>query len=344
MSNITKKRKLSRKGPNLCIEEDENSRIIVLPTADHSGDSESDIEPEETGADTGAVIADVQGGNIVQEYSDLLHELPGISYHKILDTYGENQDKLEPDHKYEWMNGEYVNNDTPENVLLLSTNIQNEIRDSSLVKLFELFFSLELKEFIVDATRENGYSLTIEELDIFVGIIVTSMFNGRKSRRDYWSTHPLLHCEAIATAMSRNKFFTIKEKIKMSKNNDANPNDRAWRVRKPLEIFRKNVKRFGYFSTALSVDEMMIKFYGRTVLKQYIQNKPDRFGIKIWALCTVNGFLLDCDIYCGKGTNIYATKMNPKLSKCALGSRVVLQMIQDFLLSTTPRKINQYYL
>jgi len=36
--------------------------------------------------------------------------------------------------------------------------------------------------------------------------------------------------------------------------------------------------------------------------------------------------------------------MNPKLSKCALGSRVVLQMIQDFLLSTMPRKINQYHL
>jgi len=42
--------------------------------------------------------------------------------------------------------------------------------------------------------------------------------------------------------MSRNKFFTIKEKIKMSKDNDANPNDRAWRVRKLLEIFRENVK------------------------------------------------------------------------------------------------------
>jgi len=59
---------------------------------------------------------------------------------------------------------------------------------------------LELKEFIVDATRENGYSLTIKELDIFIGIIVTSMFNGRKFQKDYWSTHPLLHCEAVATA------------------------------------------------------------------------------------------------------------------------------------------------
>ncbi|XP_058789587.1 piggyBac transposable element-derived protein 3-like [Phymastichus coffea] len=178
-----------------------------------------------------------------------------------------------------------------------------------------LFYKGKLKEVIVDATRENGYDLTIEELDVFVGILITSMFNGRKSQKDYWSRLSLLRCEPIAAAMSRNKYSTIKEKIKMSKDSDA-----------------------------LSVDEMMIKFYGRTVLKQYIQNKPDRFRIKMWALCTVNGFLLDCDIYCGKGTNIYASETNPKLSKCALGSRVVLQMVQNLLLTVTPRKLYQYHL
>ncbi|XP_058791774.1 piggyBac transposable element-derived protein 3-like [Phymastichus coffea] len=344
MSSTAKKRKSSRIKSNVCVEEDENSRIIILPSADYSGESDSDVESEEVGVADHAAITDFQDENVLHEYSELSGDVPGISYRKVLDTYGENQEKLEPDHEYEWVDGECVINDTPDNALLLPTNVQNKIRDSSLVDLFQLFFSLELKEVIVDATRENGYDLTIEELDVFVGILITSMFNGRKSQKDYWSRLPLLRCEPIAAAMSRNKYSTIKEKIKMSKDSDGNSNDRAWRVRKPLEIFRKNIKCFGYFSTALSVDEMMIKFYGRTVLKQYIQNKLDRFGIKMWALCMVNGFLLDCDIYCGKGTNIYASETNPKLSKCALGSRVVLQMVQNLLLIVTPRKLYQYHL
>ncbi|XP_058793744.1 piggyBac transposable element-derived protein 3-like [Phymastichus coffea] len=315
MSSTAKKRKSSRIKSNVCVEEDENSQIIILPSADYSGESDSDVESEEVGVADHAAITDFQDENVLHEYSELSGDVPGISYRKVLDAYGENQEKLEPDHEYEWVDGECVINGTSDNALLLPTNVQNKIRDSSLVDLFQLFFSLELKEVIVDATRENGYDLTIEELDVFVGILITSMFNGRKSQKDYWSRLPLLRCEPIAAAMSKNKYSTIKEKIKMSKDSDA-----------------------------LSVDEMMIKFYGRTVLKQYIQNKPDRFGIKMWALCTVNGFLLDCDIYCGKGTNIYASETNPKLSKCALVSRVVLQMVQNLLLTVTPRKLYQYHL
>lgn len=227
---------------------------------------------------------------------------------------------------------------------MLSSSVKERIRNASPTELFELFFSIELKNYIIEATCSNEYNFTLYDFDVFLGILILSIFNKRKSQRDYWSTNQLLACKPVASAMSRQKFETIKSKIKLSKPKDENLDDKAWRVRGPFEIFKNNIRQFGWFSTALSIDEMMIKFHGKTILKQFIKEKPVRFGIKMWAICSANGFLFDCDIYCGKGSNIYSPDKGAKLSKCALGSRIVVQMVHNLLSSVVPRKIPQYHL
>ncbi|XP_014486339.1 PREDICTED: piggyBac transposable element-derived protein 3-like, partial [Dinoponera quadriceps] len=65
-------------------------------------------------------------------------------------------------------------------------------------------------------------------------------------------------------------------------------------------------------SYTLSIDEMMVKYYGRCKLKQFIKSKPIRFGIKLWGLCSVNGYVFNFDIYCGKNEEV------DKLSKYLL--------------------------
>ncbi|XP_066959027.1 piggyBac transposable element-derived protein 3-like [Macrobrachium rosenbergii] len=78
-----------------------------------------------------------------------------------------------------------------------------------------------------------------------------------------------------------------------------------------------------YLRNALvSVDEMMVKYYGHNSLKQFIQVKPTRFGYKLWARCGTSGYCYNFDLYCGK---------NPQLDKndeIALGSKVVLKMLE----------------
>ena len=76
------------------------------------------------------------------------------------------------------------------------------------------------------------------------------------------------------------------------KKEDRNAKDSAWRVRTILELVKTNVKCYGYFRTALDIDEMMVKFKGRLHFRQYIRNKPVRFRIKcglfvdLMAICT----------------------------------------------------------
>ena len=72
---------------------------------------------------------------------------------------------------------------------------------------------------------------------------------------------------------------------------------------------------------------MMIKYHGRALVLQFMPNKPDRFDIKMWGICNVEGYLFDCDVYYGKGSNIYPADKTMKLTKCSIGSRVVMLMV-----------------
>ncbi|XP_058805486.1 piggyBac transposable element-derived protein 3-like [Phymastichus coffea] len=137
--------------------------------------------------------------------------------------------------------------------------------------------------------------------------------------------------------MGRTEFDEIKSNLKYSNPEEEDKDDRIWRIRKIVDIFNKNIKRFNFFLTTLSIDEMMAKYYDRWVLKQFIKGKPIRFGIKLWALCSYSGFLFHFEIYCGKNAK------DNLLPNIALGSRVVLQMLQHLLHHCTSRKLNEYH-
>ena len=63
-----------------------------------------------------------------------------------------------------------------------------------------------------------------------------------------------------------------------------------------LNIFGKNSMQFGFFPIVLSIDELMIKYSRRNSLKQFIKCKSIMFGIKMWALHSIEGYLFDCEI------------------------------------------------
>ena len=280
----------------------------------NSGESDSDSECDSEDLDN-------EENNWLTNVTEMM---PTTSYSKLLEEYTDEQTKLAPSHIYVWCDGEKLVDEPAINEFLLPESTKQLIRTASFTQMFEYFFSTEIKKYIIECTNHNGYELSVNDLNIFVGIVIMSIVNSRTSQRDYWSEDPLLACYPVAKVMSRNKFMKIKSCMKLSKPSNKSSTDKAWRVRGPLEIFRKNIKQFGFFSTSLSVDESMIKFYGRTALKQYIKDKPTKWGVKQWSLCNPD--------------------INVSLNKCALGSRVVLQMLQGLLASVTaPKKIIRYH-
>ena len=70
-----------------------------------------------------------------------------------------------------------------------------------------------------------------------------------------------------------------------------------------------------------------------------MKNKPIRFGMKLWSLCTDSGYLLDFNIYCGKDSS----DSTEKLSKCTLGTRVVMSLLHPFLTNVPENKLENYH-
>ncbi|XP_034934180.1 piggyBac transposable element-derived protein 3-like, partial [Chelonus insularis] len=296
--------------------DDNCDELVAIPNPDNSGcssDSDSDFES--------------------------IDHLSSITYKQASENYTDNQCKLEGDHQYKWMVGEKSYPNETEDKLLLTDGVKKSIQKSEPIQLFEKFFCMEMKTYIIDSCKENGFELQLDDLNTFIGIIIVSSFNKRKSQRDYWSTDPFLLCEVVSSAMQRDTFEKIKSELKYLMPKDNDPSDKAWRVRKLLQLFQRNIRQFGLWKTALSVDEMMAKSYARTSLKQFIRGKPIRFGLKFWGLCTADGYLLNLDLYCGKTSSI-----GDKLGKCALGSRVVMELLDPFLKSIPPKKISQFHL
>ena len=57
-------------------------------------------------------------------------------------------------------------------------------------------------------------------------------------------------------------------------------------------------------TTKQSIDEVMVSFKGTTAgsIKQYIQNKPDKFGFKFFCRASSDGFIHDILMYQGATT------------------------------------------
>lgn len=319
-------------------ENDDYIESILIPNGENSGsdDSEEDNSMDDENVKNNDDDDDDEDEDDNQERDhNMLYSIS--SFQKVLDNYHSSQRKLDEHHTYKWVNGEFTYDETLSNVILLSEVVKQRIMSRSLTDLFEDYISTEFKQQIIDSTVAHGYDLSPIRLDVFLGINIFTSFNSRTSQRDYWSTDPLLRADIVCSAMGRKEFETIKKNIKFWRPGDENNKDRIWRVRKLLDLFNESCKKYGFFSTALSVDEMMIKYFGRTILKQFIKSKPIRFGIKSWALCSSSGYLFHSDIYCGKNAH------NEFLPNCPQGSRVVMQMLQPLLSATIPRKRTQYH-
>lgn len=300
---------------------------------DSESDSESNVGEEDSDSDD-------SGEQSVSDKTNQDPEFPfSQSYDNVYEKYNNSQKKLEPDYDFKWTPGEFHHDKVLEDNIMLGKQTQNEILKSTPTQLFERFFSLEIKNYIIACTKVNGLEISLPDLEVFIGIIIFTTYNQRLSQRDYWSKDPHLKAEPVASAMGLKKFEKIKSKFKFNRPEDEDDSDEIWRVRKIVNIFRKNLLHLGIFTCALSIDEMMLKFFGRSILKQFIRGKPIRFGIKLWALCSAQGYLYDFEIYCGKNHN----KIQ-KLSNCALGSRVVMNMLQPVLQRVTLHNRNRLHI
>ena len=73
-----------------------------------------------------------------------------------------------------------------------------------------------------------------------------------------------------------------------------------YKLRPFLEALNTNFQKFGIFHFHLSIDEMMIRYYGIHFAKMFMKEKLIKFGYKFWCLCSEDRYLYNFAPYLGK--------------------------------------------
>ncbi|XP_040912821.1 piggyBac transposable element-derived protein 4-like [Toxotes jaculatrix] len=176
--------------------------------------------------------------------------------------------------------------------------------------------------------------LTEAEFHQYIGITLFMGILKLPKLRDYWRGNTIFHVGHLQKVMSRDRFLAITWNLHMSDPAKDTVNDSKkgttdydclHRIRPLYDHLRVACKSVYHPQRNLSVDERMVATKARIALKQYIKNKPTKWGIKLFVLSDNTGYTVDFFIYTGRST--------PKTGK-GLSFDAVMSLVQKSFLGS----------
>ncbi|KAK9712384.1 Transposase IS4 [Popillia japonica] len=76
-------------------------------------------------------------------------------------------------------------------------------------------------------------------------------------------------------------------------------NDRLYKISSLVGAIVDNIQNVYIPGETVAIDESMILFRGRLKFRQYNPGKANKYGVKVYKLCTSKGFVWNLRIYCG---------------------------------------------
>ena len=200
------------------------------------------------------------------------------------------------------------------------------------VEVFNLFFTDEVCSYIVEQTNlyaeevmgeqyTHWENVSMEELRAYFGFMTLMGIVTEPAIDDYWRRDEL-HYSPIADRISRQRFRDVHRFLHFDQNRHlpqcGEPGyDRLGKVRTILQMLQMKLLHLYQPHCENAIDEAMIRFQGRSSLKQYMPAKPVKRGIKVWCRAdSHNGYMCEVQVYTGKGDD----------TEGGLGQRVVLDL------------------
>lgn len=180
-------------------------------------------------------------------------------------------------------------------------------------QFFNYFFTNQFMENIVtESTRyavqkqpDRPELFTVGDLRKYFGILIFMSVYHYPNTRSYWSNK--FGFRHIKEAMPVNKFEKMRKLLHFNNNDDHLPVDHAQhdRLHKLRPVINHLNEKFSSVTIEqrLSIDEQMCATKVGHFLKQYLPNKPHKWGFKLFVLCSLAGFAYRFIIYSGKEAN-----------------------------------------
>ena len=183
------------------------------------------------------------------------------------------------------------------------------------IDTFMLLFTEKLFELICEQTyiygqqnNKNWTIINISDIKIWTGINILMGYHKLPSYKNYWLKDPNFNVPIVSKAMPRNLFSKILNNIHLADNEKipskkSKSYSKTYKIDNFMQILQYNFQKNYILGEYISIDESMIKFKGRSSLKQYLPKKPIKRGFKVWTLAdSKNGYIYDFEIYKGKDT------------------------------------------
>jgi hypothetical protein len=195
------------------------------------------------------------------------------------------------------------------------------LKEQTPISVFRGFFTEEILTLITDQTNiygrgrkssdnrrksSNWKDVSKKEIESFLGLIILMGINDLPNMKLYWSKDMVFHNAFISSIMSRDRFLQIFYNLHLADNalepkRESKNYSKIYKVQSFIEILRRTFQENYNFGRYGTIDESMIKFKGRSSLKQYLPLKPIKRGYKVWCLCdSVTGYLFNYKMYLGK--------------------------------------------
>ena len=166
----------------------------------------------------------------------------------------------------------------------------------------------------VRASKPNSYyakymkaDLTVEEMKAFLGVrLYMEYFLVKRTYASYWRSDGkffLSETPGYHDVFERDRFLAIWSFLHLMDEQDdtVDKTDKIYKVRGFLDTLLSKFKTYYKPKQFLSLDEGMIPCKNRLGIKQYIKDKPVKWGLKSFLLTdSTNGYIMNAEVYTGR--------------------------------------------
>ncbi|KAF8778934.1 PiggyBac transposable element-derived protein like [Argiope bruennichi] len=214
------------------------------------------------------------------------------------------------------------NNDSEssENEVNIQTKVRLQWRYTVTSKYFEFGTPMSVQQ-----TPEKPLNVTSSDIRKYLGICILSSVSSVKDFRLYWN--PAVGISLIQNSMPVNEFEKIRRYLHFNDNNAFSTDlqggqDKFFKLRPLIDELQKSFLSIP-MEECLCVDEQMCATKARHHLKQYMPDKPHKYGYKLFILSGVSGFAYNFEIYGGKELDVANILQEPDLGA---SSNVVIRL------------------
>ena len=226
-----------------------------------------------------------------------------------------------------WHNRE-ENDQTPEPLNFTPARVPGPSLDPTVawspLSIFRLFFSASVVHTIISNTNANALKrlqagkkhvwkmLTVRDFYVFLSIIIFSGLVTGPNRSDYWRKKWPYNFKFPGDSMSRDRFGAIMWSLHLSNPEEDEENDRKRNTAEYDRLFKIKPLYTDIVTACkahfqphqnISIDERMVASKARISMKQYMKDKPTKWGYKLFVLVdSSTAYTWNFNVYTGKST------------------------------------------